>query len=170
MVVTARLLIDQSSVYDVVDSIHKTFARRLLEAGQAHTPVDTGAMRDSWESQREDVHTTHVGIPNDNTGAEWDLPGVGKVDWLIRGTGEWGPLNRPYCGKHIYPVEDWRDPIRIKPMVWRDKHTGILIRKECVKGINPRAIHGQGHTYDFEADLKRAFNEGVENAVKEMNE
>ena len=81
MVVTARLLIDQSSVYDVVDSIHKTFARRLLEAGQKYTPVETGAMRASWTSHREDVHTTDVGIPNDNTGAEWDLPGVGKVDW-----------------------------------------------------------------------------------------
>jgi len=164
----AQLEVDKRDVYTVVNLLHDTFARTILDRAKMYTPVDTGEMQESWDTQRENVHTSAVYLPNDNTGAAWGLTGVGKADWLIRGTGKWGPLEQPYCGKRIEPITDPRAPIRIKPMVWRNKQ-GVWIRKTCVQGINPRRIHGVDGVYDFEADLKRAVKEGVGDALQELN-
>ena len=109
MGLTAQLEVDKYDVYTVVNLLHDTFARRILERAKMYTPVDTGAMQASWESDRENVHTSSVYLPNDNEGAKWDLPGVGKADWLLRGTGKYGPLEKPYCGKRIEPVTDFKE-------------------------------------------------------------
>lgn len=167
--VLVTMEVDRSSIYDLINGLHKTFARNLLEAGKKYTPVDSGDMRASWDTTREDVDTTHVYLPNGDEGAKWDLPGVGKVDWLLRGTGIWGPLNRPYCGKRIEEVTDPYAPIRIKPMVWRNRQ-GVLMIRKCVKGINPREIHGDNGPYDFEQDLHIAVKEGVSVSAQEWNE
>ena len=169
MGLTAQLEVDKYDVYTVVNLLHDTFARRILERAKMYTPVDTGAMQASWESDRENVHTSSVYLPNDNEGAKWDLPGVGKADWLLRGTGKYGPLEKPYCGKRIEPVTDFKEPIRIKPMVWRTRE-GVCVRKLCVQGINPRRIHGADGAYDFEEDLKRAVREGVGDAIQELRQ
>lgn len=161
--------VEPGGIYTLINNLHKTFARNILEWAKYYTPADDGDLRASWDTTREDVDTTHVYLPNDNEGAKWDLPGVGKADWLLRGTGLYGPLKRPYCGKRIEPVTDPTHPIRIRPMAWRNRE-GVLMIRQCVNGINPREIHGDNGPYDFEQDLHTAVKTGVSVAAKEWNQ
>lgn len=174
MVVTARLLVDQVSVRRVERNIHDTFSGHLMEAGKDATPVDTEGLKQSWTSDMPDEHTSQV-YPSKEVG-RYQLAGL-----LVLGTGVWGEKGAPFQGKRFAR--------------WRAHPDGVN-RSGLTRGINPRRIATSINaellretnrlcaigkvaldndeykiaSYDYELKLRDAFNDGVENAVKEMND
>ena len=143
----ATFEVDEQSLSRVVDGIHTTFARTILESAKKYTPVETGDLEQSWGAEREDKHTTTIQNPNR------------KMTFLM-GTGLWGPTGQPFCRK-----------VAGKPMIfnWRYKGYALQVR-ECVVGINPRHVHGMvGETYNFIHDMETSVVEGTENALQELN-
>jgi hypothetical protein len=65
----------------------------LVEAARKHTPVDTGALRASWQRMATRVGVTPAGLRTFTSGAETDVEYAPHLEW---GTGLWGPKKAKY--------------------------------------------------------------------------
>lgn len=137
-----------STFYDLINKIHSTFTDNIVsELKSAPKPVETGEFQQSWQSHREDIHNTV--IYNDTPQARY-----------LQGTGIWGPTGRPFCairneGKMVFN--------------WRADGYRLHVRK-CVRGINPREVHGYGFgdTYDFIDEMNNAISKGITRAKRDL--
>lgn len=150
----AQLEVDETSVRRLLNNLHATFSDKIVESAKESTPHDpaphregqfTPDMIECWSSETKGHETTIV-----NNSPQTNI--------LLGGSGVYRTGNEICARNAKYMKFPWR------------YLGGIWVRRGCVKGVNPRRIHGEpGHIYDLSEDMVAALDKGVDNAVKEWN-
>lgn len=141
MKIRLRFELDQRAFEESMDKyinrIHDSFKTQMGDQLANSGPIETGEFRASWDYKRNSKHISTISNSTPQAG-------------YLQGTGLWGPTGRKICAREGGAMRFY----------WRYHGYEPFVRK-CVKGINPREVHGMpGQIYDFISDMNTAIRQG----------